>query len=63
MDAKTFVLVGKVEMRVDHSNEGKPCLREGRFTFRITGKRRSWRMKELVNPCDRVTDSVDVFLR
>jgi len=63
VDAKSFVLVGKVETRVDHIAGGNACPREGRFTFRITGKRRYWRMKEMVNPCDAATDYVDVFLR
>ncbi|NMO16572.1 hypothetical protein HPC49_28945 [Pyxidicoccus fallax] len=63
VDEKTFVLVGRVVTQVNHINDGKACLREGRFTFRITGKRRYWRMKEMDNPCEGVTDYVDVFLR
>lgn len=63
VDAKSFVLVGKVETKVDFIAEGKACPREGRFTFRITGKRRYWRMKEMNNPCEDVVDYVDVYLR
>jgi hypothetical protein len=64
VDAKSFVLVGRVDMRVDFNNEGKPCPREGRFTFRITGKRKYWRMKEMKNPCEKdLVDYVDIFLR
>lgn len=63
VDAKSFVLVGKVETQVDHIAGGKTCPREGRFTFRITGKRRYWRMKEMNNPCEDVADYVDIFLR
>lgn len=63
VDAKSFVLVGKVETRVDYIAGGKVCPREGRFTFRITGKRRYWRMKEMDNPCEAVVDYVDVYLR
>jgi hypothetical protein len=63
VDAKSFVLVGKVETRVDYIAGGKVCPREGRFTFRITGKRRYWRMKEMDNPCEGVVDYVDVYLR
>jgi hypothetical protein len=55
--------VGKVETRVDYIADGKVCPREGRFTFRITGKRRYWRMKEMNNPCEDVVDYVDVYLR
>jgi hypothetical protein len=63
VDAASFVLVGKVETRVDYIAGGKVCPREGRFTFRITGKRRYWRMKEMNNPCEDVVDYVDVYLR
>lgn len=63
VDTKSFVLVGKVETRVDFIAGGKVCPREGRFTFRITGKRRYWRMKEMNNPCEDVVDYVDVYLR
>lgn len=63
VDAKSFILVGKVETQVDHIAQGKACTREGRFTFRITGKRRYWRMKEMDNPCDEAADYVDIFLR
>ncbi|QSQ23251.1 hypothetical protein JY651_50660 [Pyxidicoccus parkwayensis] len=63
VDAKSFVLVGKVETQVDYIAGGKACPREGRFTFRITGKRKYWRMKEMDNPCEDVVDYVDVYLR
>lgn len=64
VDTRSFVLVGKVELRVDFLAGGKVCPREGRFTFRITGKRRYWRMKEMDNPCeDNHVDYVDLFLR
>lgn len=64
VDTKSFVLVGKVDLRVDFLAGGKACPREGRFTFRITGKRRYWRMKEMDNPCEENhVDYVDLFLR
>jgi hypothetical protein len=60
-DAKSFVLVGKIVTRVSHIAGGKACPREGRFTFRAVGARKYWRMKEQENPCDPVTDYVDVY--
>ncbi len=63
VDGRSFVLVGKVETRVSHIAGGKVCHRRGRFTFRLTGTRRYWRMKEMTNPCDGVTDYVDLHLR
>jgi len=60
---KEFKFDGKVEMRVSHINGGQPCLREGELTFAITKNRRYWRMQEMDNPCDQVTDYVDIYFR
>ena len=63
IDTKEFNFRGKVEMRISHINSGEPCVREGEFTFAITGKRRYWRMQEMDNPCDTATDYVDIYFR
>ncbi|WP_224368932.1 hypothetical protein [Hyalangium versicolor] len=64
VDAKSFVFVGRVDMQVDYLYEGKECPRAGRFTFRITGKRRYWRLKEMESPCEKDhVDYVDLFMR
>ena len=63
VSAKVFKFVGKVDMRVSHINQGKPCPREGELTFKITGNRKYWRMQEMDNPCDSVTDYVDIFFK
>lgn len=63
VSAKAFKFVGKVDMRVSHNAEGKPCPREGELTFKITGSRKYWRMQEMDNPCDSVTDYVDIFFK
>lgn len=63
IDAKEFAFDGKIVTQVSHINGGEPCTREGEFTFRITGKRRYWRMQEIDNPCDQAADYVDVYFR
>jgi hypothetical protein len=63
IDTKEFTFEGKIEMRISHINNGEPCLRNGEFTFRITGRRRYWRMQEMDNPCDQATDYVDIYFR
>ncbi len=63
VSAKEFKFVGKVDMRVSHNAEGKACPREGELTFKITGNRKYWRMQEMDNPCDSVTDYVDIFFK
>jgi len=59
---RNFVFEGKVVTRVDHIAEGKPCEREGKFTFRISGNRPFYRMKEMENPCDTATDYIDIYI-
>ncbi len=63
IDAKEFVFEGSIVTQVSNINGGQPCTRQGDFTFRITGKRKYWRLMEMDNPCDGVTDYVDIFFR
>ena len=63
VDAKEFAFKGTIITQVSHINNGQPCKREGEMTFRITGNRRYWRLKEMDNPCEEVVDYVDVFFR
>ena len=61
--AKEFTFRGEIVTQVSHINGGKPCTRDGEFIFKITGKRRYWRLQQMDNPCDPVTDYVDVYFR
>lgn len=63
IDKNQFVLEGDIVTQVSHINGGKPCTRHGDFTFKITGKRKYWRMQEMDNPCDEATDYVDIYFR
>jgi hypothetical protein len=63
IDEKEFAFRGEIVTQVSHINGGNPCTRDGEFTFRITGKRRYWRLQQMDNPCDPVTDYVDIYFR
>lgn len=63
VEAKEFTFKGTIITQVSHINNGEPCKREGEMTFKITGSRKYWRMQEMDNPCEGVTDYVDVFFR
>ncbi len=63
IDKNEFTFNGTIVMQVSHNNDGEPCEREGEMTFAIKGKRRYWRLQEMDNPCDGVTDYVDIFFR
>jgi hypothetical protein len=63
VDTKEFTFRGTIVTKVSHLNGGMPCRREGEMTFRITGKRKYWRLKEMNNPCEAVVDYIDIFFR
>ena len=63
IDAKEFTFDGKIVLQISHINGGQPCERKGEFTFKITGKRKYWRLMQMDNPCDEVTDYVDIYFR
>ncbi len=63
VEAKEFIFEGRIVTRVSYKNGGEPCERTGKMTFKITGKRKYWRMQEMQSPCDETTDYVDIFLR
>lgn len=62
ISALNFSFQGKIVMRVSHIAGGKECVRDGTFLFRISGARPYWRMRENQNPCDQVTDYIDIFI-
>jgi len=61
--AKTFEFIGKITTQVSHINGGKPCARDGKFTFEQKGGRKYWRAYPVDNPCDVAADYVDLYLR
>lgn len=63
IDTKEFVFDGTIVTQVSHINGGQPCTRQGEFTFKITGTRKYWRLMQMNNPCDPVTDYVDIYFR
>ena len=63
VDAKQFTFDGSIITQISHINGGEPCTRDGEFLFKITGKRRYWRLQQMDNPCDPVTDYVDIYFR
>jgi len=53
---------GTIESRVDHINDGQPCIRTGKKIFKATGTRKYWRLQDMIN-CEggMVTDYVDIY--
>src|SRR5690606_23918991 len=63
IDEKEFIFRGTIITKVSYINGGEECAREGTFHFKASGTRKYWRMKEMDNPCEGVTDYVDIFFK
>lgn len=63
ISATEFKFRGEIITSVGHINDGLSCSRVGTSTFKITGTRRYWRLQQMDNPCDHVTDYVDIYFR
>ncbi len=58
---KEIRFTGKIITTVSYNNQGKPCEKEGTYTFKKIGNRRYWRLQEMKN-CDGVVlDYVDLY--
>lgn len=60
---KHLIFTGVINYKVYHLNNGKPCKREGTFNFKVSGNRKYWRLQEMGNPCDNVTDYIDIYFK
>jgi len=58
--ADRFTFRGRIAI-TDTPDAARNCLREGTYEFRITGRRRYWRLQEM-EQCDGLTDYVDIYL-
>ncbi|MEA2028108.1 MAG: hypothetical protein U9N49_03955 [Campylobacterota bacterium] len=61
--AKSFVFDGVIITKINFIAKGKECRREGKMEFKITKKRRYWRLQDMQNPCANVVDYVDIFFK
>jgi len=57
--ADRFVFRGRIVI-TDAPDPGRECTRLGTFEFRITGRRRYWRLQQM-EQCDGLTDYVDIY--
>ena len=49
--------------RVSFIAGGMRCARKGEFVFEVKGNRKYWRLQQMLNPCESVTDYVDVYFK
>lgn len=56
---RSFTFRGRIAI-TDTPDPDRECLRDGTFEFRITGRRRYWRLQQM-EQCDGLTDYVDIY--
>ena len=54
-----FTFRGRIAI-TDTPDAGRNCLRDGTYEFRVTGRRRYWRLQQM-EVCDGLTDYVDIY--
>ena len=59
IDAASFTFRGRISI-VDTPDRGRNCLRDGAYEFRVTQRRRYWRLQQM-EVCDGLTDYVDIY--
>jgi len=57
-----LIFDGTVEHQITYLNQGQPCVKEGKQTFKSTKNRKYWRMQDMQN-CEGggVTDYIDIY--
>jgi hypothetical protein len=65
VEENKFTVWGILETQVSHINEGKPCARQGQWTFEAKGSRKYYRLQEMENPCEgnNLVDYLDVYFK
>lgn len=64
IDDKAFLFKGRIVLHDSEANVD--CVRDGEYTFRITGARKYWRLKEQIAGCAGradLTDYVDIYFQ
>lgn len=59
IDARSFTFRGEISI-VGAPDATRNCLRDGTYEFRVTGRRRYWRLQQM-EQCDGLTDYVDIY--
>lgn len=55
-----LIFNGTIITKAYYVNNGQEFVRNGQFHFEATSGRKYWRLQEMENPCDNVTDYVDI---
>jgi len=60
-EPNTVSFDGVIVTKISFINGGQPCTRRGSFEFKRTQGRKYWRLQQMGNPCEGVTDYIDIY--
>jgi hypothetical protein len=63
VDETHLVFTGDIREKIYHMNNGEEVLRQGTYNFVATGKRKYWRMQEMLNPVGDCADYIDIYFK
>ena len=52
---------GTIISKINSSNGGQPCQLNGLYFFKSTGKRKYWRLQQMLNCDGETTDYIDIY--
>ena len=52
---------GTIISKINHINGGQPCELKGLSIFKASGKRKYWRLQQMLNCDGQTTDYIDIF--
>lgn len=59
IEARSFTFRGRITI-ADTPDRGRNCVRDGTYEFRVTQRRRYWRLQD-IEACDGLADYVDIY--
>ena len=58
---RELIFDGRIVSRIAYINNGQPCELKGPAVFRASGKRKYWRLQQMLNCDKQTTDYVDIY--
>jgi len=63
VDETHLIFTGDIREKIYHINNGEEVLRQGTFDFISQGKRKYWRLQDMLNPSGDGTDYIDIYFK
>lgn len=61
LNERELEFIGEIETLITHLNNGQPCLKTGKKSFKATGDRQYWRLQDMNNCEGSTLDYIDIY--